>query len=57
MKGNKLLPAIFKSLLCMACMFVIGFLGYHYPDIMMVVISVAIFCAFSWYFYAKSNED
>jgi hypothetical protein len=57
MKANKLLLAILKSLLCMVGIFLVGYFGYHYPDVMIVVIAVAIFCVFSWYFYAKVNED
>jgi hypothetical protein len=56
MKGNKLFFAIFKSLLCVACIFLIGFLGYHYPDVMIWVICIGAFCAFSWYFYKKDDE-
>jgi hypothetical protein len=57
MKSNKLIIAILKALLGMACMFLIGYFGYHYPDAMIWVIAIAIFCAFSWYFYAKANEE
>jgi hypothetical protein len=57
MKGNKLSIAIFKSFLCVACMFLVGYFGYHYPDVMIVVICIAVFFAFSWYFYTKDNED
>jgi len=57
MKGNKLFLAIFKSLLATICLFVIGYLGYHYPDAMIWVICVAVFSAFCWYFYTKGDED
>jgi len=57
MKANKLLFAIFKSLICMAFMFLIGFIGYHYPDVMIWLISIAIFFVFSWYFYTKATKD
>ena len=57
MKANKLFVAIFKSLLVMAAVFVFGFFGYRYPDSMIVVIAVAIFCVFAWYFYTKDQED
>lgn len=56
MKGNKLFFAIFKSLGCVTCMFLIGFLGYHYPDAMIWLICIAVFCAFSWFFYTKDND-
>lgn len=56
MKPNKLFVAILKSLLVMAAVFLIGFFGYRYPDIMIVVIAIAIFCVFSWYFYTKDQE-
>jgi hypothetical protein len=57
MKGNRLVAAIFKSLLCMAVIFAIGFLGYHYPDAMIIVVSVGIACAFTWYFYIRDDQD
>jgi uncharacterized membrane protein YfcA len=57
MKQNKLLPAIFKSLFSMAGVFLLGFLGYHYPDAMVWVVTGAIFCALFYYFYSKDNED
>lgn len=57
MKSNKLLLALFKSLLVMAAIFLIGFIGYHYPDTMIWAITIAIFCVFSWYFYTKGQED
>lgn len=57
MKGNKLFLAIFKSLLATICLFVIGYLGYHYPDAMIWVICGAVFSAFCWYFYTKGDED
>jgi hypothetical protein len=57
MKTNRLFFAVFKALISMTGIFVIGYLGYHYPDAMIVVISVAILCAFSYYFYSKGIED
>jgi len=57
MKENKLVYAVLKSLVCMAIMFVIGYLGYHYPDVMIWVICIGVFSAFSWYFYKKDRED
>jgi len=57
MKPNKLFVAILKSLLVMAAVFLIGFFGYHYPDSMIVIIAIAIFCVFSWYFYTKDQEE
>ncbi|HTS46195.1 MAG TPA: hypothetical protein VMH01_17485 [Puia sp.] len=56
MKGNRLVTAIFKSLLCMAGIFLIGFLGYHYPDAMIVVVAVGVGCAFTWYFYIRQED-
>ena len=57
MKQNNLFTAIFKSLLSMAGVFVLGFLGYHYPDAMVWVVTAALFCALFYYFYRKDNED
>jgi quinol-cytochrome oxidoreductase complex cytochrome b subunit len=57
MKANKLVLAIFKAILCMVAIFVMGYLGYHYPDAMIWVITAAILCAFSRYFYTKGQED
>ena len=57
MNGNKLIPAIFKSLLSMAGVFCLGYLGYHYPDAMVWVVTGAIFCALFYYFYSKNVED
>ena len=57
MKANKLFLAIIKAVICMAGLFFIGYLGYHYPDAMVWVIATAILCVFSWYFYTKGQED
>jgi hypothetical protein len=57
MKKNRLIIAILKTILSMFVMFVIGYLGYHYPDAMVWVIVAAVFCAFSYYFYSKEQED
>ncbi|MFI5153495.1 MAG: hypothetical protein ACHQET_09190 [Chitinophagales bacterium] len=57
MKKGNLLLAVFKALLAMGCMFVIGYLGYHYPDSMIWVVCIGVFSAFSWYFYRKDHED
>lgn len=57
MKQNKLLPAIIKSFLVMAVMFLIGYMGYHFPDVMIVVIAVAVFSAVFAYFYNKDTEE
>jgi len=56
MKGNRLFGAIIKSFLSVTGIFVVGYLGYHYPDAMIVVISCAVFFAFSWYFYKRDEE-
>jgi hypothetical protein len=57
MKGNKFLPAVLKSLLSMAGVFLLGYLGYHNPDAMVWVITAAIFCALFYYFYSRDNEE
>ena len=57
MKANKLLSAILKALLVIACIFLFGYFGYHFPDAMIVVIAIAIFCVFSWYFYTKGQDE
>jgi hypothetical protein len=57
MKVDRLILAIIKSVLCMAGIFLIGYLGYHYPDVMIWVIVAAVLFAFSWYFYAKESGD
>jgi uncharacterized membrane protein YfcA len=57
MKSNKLFPAILKALFSMAGVFLLGFLGYHYPDAMVWVVTVAIFSALFYYFYSKDNDD
>jgi hypothetical protein len=57
MKGNKFILAIFKSLISMAGVFLLGYLGYHNPDAMVWVIAGAIFCALFYYFYSRDNED
>jgi hypothetical protein len=57
MKANKLFLAIFKSFVSMAGVFLLGYLGYHYPDAMVWVVTGAIFCALFYYFYSKNLED
>jgi hypothetical protein len=57
MQANKLVLAIFKTLGSMACIFLIGYLGYHNPDAMVWVITGAIFCALFYYFYSKNTEE
>ena len=57
MKQKKLLPAILKSVFSMAGVFLLGYLGYHFPDAMVWVVSAAIFCALFYYFYSKDNEE
>lgn len=56
MKG-RLFVAILKSLTAMAGLFAIGYLGYHYPDSMIYVISIGTCCAFSWFFYIKEKDE
>jgi hypothetical protein len=57
MKQKKLLPAILKSVFSMAGVFLLGYLGYHFPDAMVWVVTAAIFCALFYYFYSKDNEE
>ena len=57
MKANRLFFAVFKAIISMAGIFLIGYLGYHYPDAMIGVITAAVLCAFSYYFYTKADED
>ncbi len=57
MKANKLFLSVFKAIVCMIAIFIMGYLGYHYPDAMIWVISFAILCAFSRYFYTRGQED
>jgi nucleoside permease NupC len=57
MKQNRLFFAVFKALISMAGIFLIGYLGYHYPDAMIWLVTAAILCAFSYYFYTKDLED
>jgi hypothetical protein len=57
MEPNKLLPALLKSLLSMATVFLLGYLGYHFPDAMVWVVTAAIFCALFYYFYSKNTDD
>jgi len=57
MKQGRLFFAVFKALISMAGIFLIGYLGYHYPDAMIWVVAAAVLCAFSYYFYTKDFED
>jgi hypothetical protein len=57
MKAGRLIFAGIKAVLCMALIFLLGFLGYHNPDAMVWVIAAAIFCALAWYFYSKGLEE
>ena len=57
MKQNRLFIAVFKALISMAGIFLIGYLGYHYPDAMIWLVTAAVLCAFSYYFYTKDLED
>jgi len=41
----------------MAGVFLLGYLGYHYPDAMVWVVTGAIFCALFYYFYSKNLEE
>jgi hypothetical protein len=57
MKANRLIFAGIKAILCMALIFLLGYLGYHNPDSMVFVIAAAIFCALAYYFYSKNLEE
>jgi len=57
MKANRLILAGIKAIVCMALIFVLGFLGYHNPDSMVWVIAAAIFCALAYYFYTKGVDE
>lgn len=41
----------------MAGIFLIGYLGYHFPDAMIWVVTAAIFSALFYYYYAKEGEE
>jgi hypothetical protein len=55
-KGSRMFLAILKSIAAMACLFAIGYVGYHYPDLMIYIVSIGVACAFSWYFYVREEE-
>jgi hypothetical protein len=57
MPANKVAPAVVKTLGSMAGIFMIGYLGYHFPDAMIWVVTAAIFCALFYYFYSKEKEE
>ena len=57
MKSSRLFVAVIKALVSMAGIFLIGFLGYHFPDAMIWMVTAAVLCAFSYYFYSKDNEE
>jgi hypothetical protein len=56
MKGNRLLFSLFKGFISIACIFLVGFFAYHYPDVMIYAMAVAIFVVFTWYFYTRDKE-
>ncbi len=57
MKAGRLFVAIIKAIVSMAGIFLIGYLGYHFPDAMMWMIATAVLCAFSYYFYSREKEE
>jgi uncharacterized membrane protein YfcA len=57
MPANRVAPAVVKTLGSMAGIFMIGYLGYHFPDAMIWVVTAAIFCALFYYFYSKEKEE
>ena len=57
MKANRLFVAVIKAIASMAGIFLIGYLGYHFPDSMMWMIATAVLCAFSYYFYNKGTDE
>jgi len=57
MKKTNIFLAAMKSLGSMAGVFVLGYMGYHYPDAMVWLIATAIFFTLFYYFRAKDNED
>jgi uncharacterized membrane protein YfcA len=57
MKTGRLFVAIIKAIASMAGIFVIGYLGYHFPDAMIYMVTAAVLCAFSYYFYSKENKE
>jgi hypothetical protein len=57
MKANRLFVAVLKAILSMGGIFLIGYLGYHFPDSMMWMVATAILCAFSYYFYSREKEE
>jgi uncharacterized membrane protein YfcA len=57
MKASKLFVAILKAIFSMAGIFLIGYLGYHFPDAMIWMVTAAVLCAFSYYFYSKEKEE
>ncbi|HEY4966881.1 MAG TPA: hypothetical protein VII28_10795 [Puia sp.] len=57
MKSTKLFIAVLKAILCMGGIFLIGYLGYHFPDSMMWMVATAVLCAFSYYFYSKDKDE
>lgn len=57
MKSSRLFIAVIKAIVSMSAIFLIGYLGYHFPDSMMWMVATAILCAFSYYFYSKDKEE
>ena len=57
MKANRLFVAVIKAIVSMAGIFLIGFLGYHFPDAMIWMVTAAVLCAFSYYFYSKDKDE
>jgi uncharacterized membrane protein YfcA len=57
MKANRLFIAIIKAIASMAGIFLVGYLGYHFPDAMIWMVTAAVLSAFSYYFYTKENKE
>ena len=56
MKGSRIVMAIFKAFLAVAGIFTVGYFGYHYPDAMIYLVSIAVFSVFIWYFYVREED-
>ena len=57
MNTSRLFVAVIKAIVCMGGIFLIGYLGYHFPDAMMWMVAAAVLCAFSYYFYSKNVDE
>jgi hypothetical protein len=57
MKTGRLFIAVIKAIVCMAGIFLIGYLGYHFPDAMIWMVTAAVLSAFSYYFYSRDKDE